>query len=30
MKLAGKRLFRVAADDLRLPDYPDAVVHRIG
>lgn len=30
MKLAGKRLVRVAADDLRLPDYPDAVVQRAG
>ena len=29
MKLAGKRLVRVAADDLRLPEYPDAVVHRV-
>lgn len=28
MKLAGKRLVRVAADDLRLPDYPDTVVQR--
>ncbi|KAA0102428.1 FAD-dependent oxidoreductase [Mycolicibacterium sp. P1-18] len=30
MKLAGKRLVRVAADDLRLPEYPDAVVPRVG
>jgi hypothetical protein len=30
MKLAGKRLVRVAADDLHLPDYPDAVVQRAG
>lgn len=26
MRLAGKRLVRVAADDLRLPEYPPAVV----
>ena len=30
MKLGGKRLVRVAADDLHLPDYPDAVVQRAG
>ena len=30
MKLAGKRLVRVAADDLRLPDYSDTVVQRAG
>lgn len=30
MKLAGKQLVRVAADDLRLPEYPDAAVQRAG